>query len=118
MKYSLQKLVRKGKLLFITTAVTSAFIAMQSGLAAPGDKVHAYYADEHNTGSASGNRILEIDIDNMTLVNSLGVPGVLGHHADNGFNSKIYGVPKGSGFVNVIELRKEHNGTWCLWGVE
>lgn len=73
--------------------------------------VHAFYADEYNTSpiTPSGNRILEIDIENMELVNSLNVPGLLGHHADNAYNSKIYGVPKGSNFVNVIELRKGEN---------
>ena len=78
-------------------------------------KVFAFFADEHNdisnttTGEGSGNRILQIDIENMSLVNSIDVPGILGHHADNGYNSKIYGVPKGSNFVNVIELRRDAN---------
>ena len=86
-----------------------ALLTSQSVIAGP---VHAYYADEHNTSSTTptGNRILEIDVENMELVNTLDVPGLLGHHADNGFNSKIYGVPKGSGFVNVIELRKDQSG--------
>jgi len=74
------------------------------------DKVYAFFADEHNTGAATGNKILQIDIDEMSIVNSLDVPGVLGHHADNGFNSKIYGVPKGSTFVNSIKLSKDHKG--------
>jgi hypothetical protein len=50
----------------------------------------------------------------MTLVNTLDVPGNAGHHADNGFNSKIYGVPKGSGFVNAIELTKDVNDTTSM----
>ncbi len=90
--------------------LSSVLISTQSVQAGP---VHAYYADEHNTTSTSptGNRILEIDIESMSLVNSLDVPGFVGHHADNGFNSKIYGVPKESGYVNVVELRKDLNGT-------
>ncbi|HIP81095.1 MAG TPA: hypothetical protein EYH16_01620 [Leucothrix mucor] len=93
--------------------LTSALLASQSGYAGP---VHAFIADEHNDGptTPTGNRILEIDVENMSLVNSLDVPGILGHHADSGFNSKIYGVPKGSGFVNVIELRKDQNGTTSM----
>jgi len=73
-------------------------------------KVYAFYADEHNTADGVGNRILQIDIENMTLEQELAVPGNLGHHADNTYNSKIYGVPKGSNYVNVIELRKDKNG--------
>ena len=84
------------------------------------NKVFAFYADEHNdfnntiTGEGTGNRILQIDIENMSLVNSLNVPGILGHHADLGFNSKIYGIPKGSNFVNVIELRRDQNGNTSM----
>lgn len=97
-------------------SLASALFISQVSLAAPGDKVHAFYADEHNTtpNGATGNRILEIDLDTMSLVNTLDVPGNLGHHADNGFNSKIYGVPKGSTFVNVIELEKDVNGTTSM----
>jgi len=73
-------------------------------------KVYAYYADEHNTADGTGNRILQIDIDTMTLANELAVPGNLGHHADNTYNSKIYGVPKGSNYVNVIAMSKDKNG--------
>ena len=115
MKLSLHAFVGNKKLFAITSAL-SLLITTQSSFAAPGDKVHAYYADEHNTTptSTTGNRILEIDIENMTLVNSLDVPGNLGHHADNGFNSKIYGVPKGSNYVNAIELRKDQNGTTSM----
>lgn len=89
----------------------SAVFAFQTGFTAQNDKVHAFFADEHNTlaGSATGNRVIEIDIENMTLVNTLDVPGVTNHHADNGFNSKLYAVPKGSGYVNVVELRKDEN---------
>jgi hypothetical protein len=84
------------------------------------NKVFAFFADEHNdfnntiTGEGTGNRILQIDIENMSLVNSLNVPGILGHHADLSFNSKIYGVPKGSNFVNVIELRRDQNGNTSM----
>jgi len=115
MKYSPRILAHKGKLSLVAS-VASILLTTQSGFAAPGDKVHAFFADEHNTTPTSntGNRILEIDIDTMTLVNSLDVPGNLGHHADNGFNSKIYGVPKGSNFVNVVELRKDTNGTTSM----
>ena len=74
------------------------------------DKVYAFFADEHNSGPGKGNRILQIDLDEMAIVDSIEVPGDLGHHADNGFNSKIYGVPKGSNFVNVIKLTKDANG--------
>ena len=115
MKYSPLVLVKEGKLSLVAS-IASIIITTQSGFAAPGDKVHAFFADEHNTTPTSntGNRILEIDIENMTLVNSLDVPGNLGHHADNGFNSKIYGVPKGSGFVNVVELTKDVNDTTSM----
>jgi len=115
MKHSLHKFVGKKKLLTLTSAL-SLLITTQSSFSAPGDKVHAYFADEHNTTptSTTGNRILEIDIDNMTLVNSINLPGNAGHHADNGFNSKIYGVPKGSNYVNVIDLRKDSNGTTSM----
>ena len=80
----------------------------------------AFYADEHNdfnnttTGEGSGNRILQIDLQNMTLANSLDVPGILGHHADNGYNSKMYAVPKGSNFVNVLEIRKDEFGNTTM----
>jgi len=102
-----------GKLLISSVTLASVLVPMQSAFAGP---VHAFYADEHNTSPTStvGNRILEIDIENMTLVNSLATPGNLGHHADNGFNSKVYGVPKGSGYINVIELRKDQNGTTSM----
>ena len=115
MKHSLYRFIGKKKLLVITSAL-SLLITTQSSFSAPGDKVHAFYADEHNTTptSTTGNRILEIDIEDMSLVNELSVPGNLGHHADNGFNSKIYGVPKGSNYVNVIELRKDQNGTTSM----
>ena len=74
------------------------------------NKVYAFFADEHNSAAGTGNKILQIDIDEMAVVDSLNVPGNLGHHADNGFNSKIYGVPKGSNFVNVIKLSKDATG--------
>jgi len=79
------------------------------------DKVFAFYADEHNdfndttTGEGTGGRVLQIDIENMRLANSIDAPGIHVHHADNAFNSKIYGVPKGSNFVNVIELQRDTN---------
>ncbi len=116
MKNSPKLLVREGKLSLIIASIASIIFTTQSGFAAVGDKVHAFYADEHNDTptSTTGNRILEIDIENMSLVNELSVPGNLGHHADNGFNSKIYGVPKGSNYVNVIELRKDQNGTTSM----
>lgn len=99
-------------LVAVFSSITINLFALQSGFAAP---VHAYFADEHNdNNSATGNRILEIDIESMSLVNSLDVPGVLGHHADNAFNSKIYGVPKESGFINIIDLKKDQNGTTSM----
>jgi len=116
MKDSPKSFVRKDKLSLIVASIASIIITTQTGFSAVGDKVHAFYADEHNTTptSTTGNRILEIDIENMSLVNTLNVPGNLGHHADNGFNSKIYGVPKGSNYVNVIDLRKDQNGTTSM----
>ena len=91
-------------------SVLGGFLLSHIAVAGP---VHAFYADEHNTSPTTpiGNRILELDIATMQLVNSVDVPGLLGHHADNTYNSKIYGVPKGSGFVNIIELRKDQSGT-------
>jgi len=90
----------------------SVVLLSQAGFAAQNDKVHAFYADEHNTptGSPTGNRVIEIDIENMSLVNTLAVPGITNHHADNSFKSKLYAVPKGSGYVNVVELTKDQNG--------
>jgi len=88
------------------------------------DKVYAFYADEHNTqsnpstGQGSGNRILQIDIENMSLVNELPVPGIAGHHADYVYNSKIYGVPKGSNFINVIKLSKDSNGAVSMRNIK
>ncbi len=113
MKYAVQKLLRGNKLSTLILSVTVNFLLSQSAFAGP---VHAFYADEHNTTptTPTGNRVLEIDIENMTLVNSLDVPGILGHHVDGGPNSKVYGVPKGSGYVNVIELRKDQNGTTSM----
>ena len=101
-----------GKLL-LSSMTLAATIMSQTTVAGP---MHAFYADEHNTTptSTAGNRILEIDSANMSLVNTLDMPGNLGHHADNGFNSKLYGVPKGSGFVNVIDLIKDQNGTTSM----
>jgi len=108
-----RNIVYGSRTIFSLVLSVTALLASQSSYSGP---VHAYFADEHNTTptTPTGNRILEIDIDNMELVNSLDVPGILGHHADNGFNSKIYGVPKGSGYVNVIELRKDQNGTTSM----
>ena len=113
MKHTRNNFSISGKMAYSLLFSISAILTSQSGFAAP---VHAFYADEHNTTptTPTGNRILEIDIENMELVNSLDVPGILGHHADNGFNSKIYGVPKGSSYVNVIELRKDQNGTTTM----
>ncbi len=99
------------KFFILTVSIFTFFFASQTASAGP---VHAFYADEHNTSANGGNRILEIDIDNMTLVNSVDLPGVAGHHADNGYNSKLYGSPKGSGFVNVIELRKDQAGNTSM----
>lgn len=94
----------------------SIVLASQAGFAAQNDKIHAFFADEHNTTptTPTGNRILEIDIENMTLVNSIDVPGLTNHHADNGFNSKVYSVPKGSGYVNAVEIRKDEFGTTSM----
>ena len=113
MKSAVQNLAWIGKLSIIILCFTASIAGSQSVLAGP---IHAYYADEHNTTptTPTGNRVLEIDIGNMSFVNSLSVPGISGHHVDGGFNSKIYGVPKGSGYVNVIELRKDHNGTTSM----
>ena len=113
MKYAEQKLAMISKLSMIILCFTASVVGSQSVFAGP---IHAFYADEHNTTptTPTGNRILEIDIENMSLVNSLDVQGISGHHVDGGFNSKIYGVPKGSGYVNVIELRKDHNGTTSM----
>ena len=114
MKYHKNK-VTKSKLSRLTLVMSVVF-ASQAGFAAQNDKIHAFYADEHNVpaGSATGNRVIEIDIDSMDLVNTLAVPGITNHHADNGFNSKLYAVPKGSGYVNVVELRKDQNGTTSM----
>lgn len=80
------------------------------------EPVHAFFADEYNpsVNIPTGNRILEIDLDTMTLVNSLDVPGLGGHHSDNTFNSKIYAVPKDSGFINVIDLSKDQSGATSI----
>ncbi len=102
----------------VSLGVVSAglLFASATATAATGDAIHAYYADEHNVSpnNPTGNRILEFDIDNMQLVNALDVPGLKGHHADNGFNSKIYGVPKASNFVNAIDLRKDQSGNTTM----
>lgn len=112
--------VKTFKVLTLSTSqiVTLLSVAIMSiFISAPAEsKVHAFFADEHNTTptTPTGNRIIEIDVENMSLVNTLDVPGILGHHADNGFNSKIYGVPKGSGYVNVIELTKDQNNNTTM----
>ncbi len=113
MKNHGRTLIYGGRTLSCLALFASALFINHTVSAGP---VHAFYADEHNTAANTpiGNRILEIDIDNMTLVNSLDVPGLSGHHADNGYNSKIYGAPKDSGYVNVIELRKDQNGTTSM----
>ncbi len=102
----------------LSLGVVSAglLLASATATAASGDAVHAYYADEHNVSptNPTGNRILEFDIENMQLVNALDVPGLQGHHADRSFNSKIYGVPKGSNFVNVVQLRKDQDGNTSM----
>jgi hypothetical protein len=94
----------------------SVIFASQAGFATPGDEVHAFFADEHNTAPSSptGNRVLEIDIETMSLVNTLDVPGITNHHSDNGYNSKLYAVPKGSGYVNVVDLRKDEYGATSM----
>lgn len=117
MKHTLQNFGEFGKKIkrsaFLVSIIVGSSAMMHSASAGP---VHAFYADEHNTSptTPTGNRILEIDIDNMQLVNTVDVPGLLGHHADNGFNSKLYGVPKGSGYVNIIELRKDLNNNTTM----
>ena len=113
MAYLPQILKQRPKLPILLASILVGLTAVHSASAGP---VHAYYADEHNTSptTPTGNRILEIDIANMQLVNTIDVPGILGHHADNGFNSKLYGVPKGSGYVNIIELRKDQSGTTSM----
>jgi len=114
MKYHKNR-ATKNTLSKLTLAI-SVVLASQAGFAAQNDKIHAFYADEHNvpTGSATGNRVVEIDIDSMSLVNTLAVPGITNHHADNSFKSKLYAVPKGSGYVNVVDLRKDQNGTTSM----
>jgi len=100
--------------IFSSVSILLAAAAPFSGVGAAGveDKVHAYFADEHNTDptTPTGNRVLEIDIENMTLVNELPVEGLTNHHADSGFSSKVYAVPKGSGFVNSVKLERDGNG--------
>jgi len=115
MRYSRRIFAHMSKLSLVAS-VASILLTTQSGFAATGDKVHAFFADEHNSTptSSTGNRILEIDVENMSLVNSLDVPGNLGHHSDSAFNSKIYGVPKESGFINVIKLSKDVNDTTSM----
>ncbi len=94
----------------------SVLFTPQVGFTASTDRVHAFYADEHNTAPSSptGNRVIEIDIENMSLVNTLDVPGITNHHSDNGYYSKLYAVPKGSGYVNVVDLRKDAYGTTSM----
>ena len=81
------------------------------------DKVYAFFADEHNdqnnssTGTGTGNRVIQVDLETMSIVNTLNVPGILGHHADNTYNSKLYAVPKGSNFINVVPLNRNTNNT-------
>jgi len=85
-----------------------------------GSREFAFFADEYNdfndstTGEGTGNRILQVDLEHMTLTNSLDVPGILGHHSDNGYNSKMYAVPKDSNFLNVIEIRKDEFGNTTM----
>lgn len=104
------------KIISTLSVAVSIVLISQSGFAEQNDKIHAFYADEHNVpnGSSTGNRVIEIDIENMSLVDTLGVPGVTNHHADRSFNSKLYAVPKGSGYVNVVRLRKDQNGSTSM----
>ena len=115
MKNNQRKFYKKNPVLSLALSI-SAILASQAGFAAQNDKIHAFYADEHNVpaGSATGNRVIEIDIDSMSLVNTLSVPGITNHHADNSFNSKLYAVPKGSSYVNVVDLRKDVNNTTSM----
>ncbi len=85
-----------------------ASLALTASLA--GGDIHAFYADEYNTGDGVGNRVLEFDIKTMELVNTLSVPGNTGHHVDRSYHSKLYGVPKNSNFINVIKLSKDSTG--------
>jgi hypothetical protein len=89
----------------------AAMLGSTSLMAANTDKVYAFIADEHNTTptTPSGNRTISIDIENMRIVQEIEVPGLLNHHADNSFNSKIYSVPKGSNFFNVVNLTKDES---------
>jgi len=89
----------------------AAMLGSTSLMAANTDKVYAFIADEHNTDQSTptGNRTLSFDIENMTLIQELEVPGFLNHHADNAFNSKIYSVPKGSNYLNVVNITKDEN---------
>ncbi len=114
MKKSQKKSV--SKIISTLSVAVSIVLISQSGFAAQNDKIHAFYADEHNVpnGSSTGNRVIEIDIENMSLVNTLSVPGITNHHADRSFNSKLYAVPKGSGYVNVVRLRKDQNGSTSM----
>lgn len=116
MKNHIKRSSSKKPSLKLALSISTILLASQSGFAATNDKIHAFYADEHNTTplSPTGNRVIEIDIENMTLINTLNVPGITNHHADNTYNSKIYAVPKGSGYVNVVELSKDVNNTTSM----
>ncbi len=116
MEYLQFKKLQEGSHLSSTLLRVLAFSTMLWLPQAHASPIHAFFADEHN--SSTGNRILEIDLDTMTLVNSLNVPGLSGHHADNTFNSKIYAVPKDSGFINVIKLRKDQNGSTSMENIK
>ncbi len=63
-------------LIFTLLVIVSSLMITQQLQAGP---IRAYFADEHNTSptSPTGNRILEIDLESMTLVNSIDVPGII-----------------------------------------
>jgi len=113
MKNSIRETINKTSGQFNISCCIVALLASTPIYAKDQDKIFAFIADEHNTslGTPTGNRNLSIDIESMQLIQSLDVPGILNHHADNSFNSKIYSIPKGSGYINVVTLTKNENNT-------
>lgn len=110
MRSHIEKLLRKKQLSIGVSLAVSAMLNCTVAVAE--DKVFAFYADEHNTTpvTPTGNRTLSFDLERMELIQALDVPGILNHHADNSYNSKIYSVPKGSGYLNVVNLSKNSTG--------
>jgi hypothetical protein len=111
LKNNIIKLINSANSQISAYCCVAAILASTPIYAEGQDKVFAFIADEHNTSSNTpvGNRTLSIDIERMQLIQSLDVPGFQNHHADNSFNSKIYSIPKGSNYVNVVNLTKDEN---------